>query len=356
MLLRLLVPSFARVLLWASAAQRAACGSIGSRAALPATQIYKYPDDTFVENLHVLPSGHVLLSTFKSGNLSSINPSVSNPTPQHVVTLDGATGLTGITEIPATAGTLYAVTGGIHTGFGFQYGSLSVYVVLIVPLNGKPCGLVVNKIPFPDTAMMNGLAAIPSNPTIVLSADSLGGRVLRTNILTRQVDVAFSDPALGAGGNPIMPLGVNGIKIKGNYLYFTNSGQGTYARVQIDSFGNKVGPVQVLATLPAPASMTYAYDDFDFDRCGNAHISLHDYDVVRVTPAGAQSLIAGGLAASPLLESPTAVAAARDGNSIFVTTGGNYTATPPTGGQLLKTCCVTCTQSQTVAAKTRHCT
>ncbi|KAK4151599.1 hypothetical protein C8A00DRAFT_35747 [Chaetomidium leptoderma] len=176
--------------------------------------IYQYGDGTFIENLLALPSGNILLSTFGSGNLVSIDPNARNPTPRNVAKLSTATGLTAIAELP---GNLYAVGAGVHTEFGFANNSMALFVVKVT--GHQPTGAVVASIPVPGTSMMNGLAALPRRPFTVLSADSIGGRLLRINTLTHQVDVAWTDPAIGSGGNMNIPLGINGLKIRGKWLY-----------------------------------------------------------------------------------------------------------------------------------------
>ncbi|KAK3323017.1 hypothetical protein B0H66DRAFT_555664 [Apodospora peruviana] len=299
--------------------------------------VYAFPNDTFIENLHVLPrSGHILLTTLSSGRLLSIDPDAANPSPRALAQLGTATGLTGIAELGRPGLGVYAVTGGTHAGFRFAPGSMAVFVVLVVPLrpNHPPSAVVVSSIPFPDTTMMNGLAPLVDDPFTVLSADSLQGRILRINTVTRVADVAFADAALSPGGNPAMPLGINGLRVVGDYLYFTNSGQGTYGRVPIDRLGNKTGNAQILATLGSSTNLTFAFDDFNLDRCGYAYVSLHDSQVVKITPDGVLSAFAGGPGAVPAILSPTSVALANDGASIYVTTGGLGTMAPP-GGQLL---------------------
>ncbi|GAB1312715.1 SMP-30/Gluconolactonase/LRE-like region domain-containing protein [Madurella fahalii] len=320
-----------RVLLsLASLVELAACGKRSTPS--PVTSIYQFPDDTFIENLFALPSGHILLTTFNSGNLLSIDPRATTPTPQNIAKLGDATGLTAIAALPLN---LYAVAGGIHGPFSFVNNTMALYVVLV--MGHQLASIVVASIPVPGTMMMNGLAALPHRPFTVLSADSIGGRLLRINTVTRQVDVAWTDAAFGSGGNPNMPLGINGLKIVGDWLYFTNSGRGTFARVPIDHNGNKVGSIQVIATLPTPANMTNAYDDFDFDRCGNAYVALHSSSVVKITPSGQQTVVAGGPGAIPKLKSPTSVSTAPDGKSIYISTGGGEFEGPTiTGGQVLE--------------------
>ncbi|KXX79208.1 hypothetical protein MMYC01_203695 [Madurella mycetomatis] len=312
------------LLLVVSLAELAAC------KLCPATTVYQFPDDTFIENLLALPSGHVLLSTFGSGNLLSIDPRASSTTPRTVAKLGNATGLTAIAPLSLN---LYAVAGGVHAPFSFVNNTMALYVVLVI--GPQPTGVVITSIPVPGTTMMNGLAALPNRPSTVLSADSISGRLLRINTITREVDVAWTDPAIGAGGNTDIQFGINGIKIVGNYLYFTNSGQGTFARVPIDNEGNKAGSVQIIATLPMPANMSYAFDDFDFDRCGNAYVAMHSSSVVKITPSGEQTVVAGGPGFTPELKSPTSVSTATDGKSIYISTGGESARPVIIGGQVV---------------------
>ncbi|KAK4110897.1 hypothetical protein N656DRAFT_184733 [Canariomyces notabilis] len=309
----------------AGLAEVAACGNPPPSA----TSIYQYANATFIENIFVLPSGYLLLSTFDTANLVALDPRVASPTVRNVVALGNTTGHTAVAALPNN---LYAVAAGEHTPFGFVNNTMALYVVSIT--GAPPRGSVVTSIPVPGTMMMNGLAALPRRPYTVLSADSIAGRLLRINTITRQVDVAWTDAALGSGGNPDIPLGVNGLKIVGDWLYFTNSGQGTLARVRIDAEGNKVGSVQVITTLPTPATMANAYDDFDLDRCGNAYAALHPDKVVKIAPNGVQTVVAGN-GTGPTLESPTAVKLALDGKSIYISTGGNFAGPTITGGQVL---------------------
>jgi len=112
----------------------------------------------------------------------------------------------------------------VHSQFIFANGSMQVYVV---SLQGNcDSGIVLDSISVPDTQMLNGMAALPATPHVVLSAHSNGARIFPINTLTRAVDVTFADPLLGPGSNTSVPLEAIGLKIFNGYLYFTNSGRG----------------------------------------------------------------------------------------------------------------------------------
>lgn len=121
--------------------------------------------------------------------------------------------------------------------------------------------------------MMNGMAPIPASPHIVLSADSIQGRIIRVDTCQREFSTAFSDPALGPSDNGI-PLGINGLKITQDYMHFTNSAKGTFSRVEIDQAGNKVDCFETLATL-LNVTMSGNLYDFGVDSRGFAYVAIH---------------------------------------------------------------------------------
>ncbi|KAJ7027320.1 hypothetical protein C8F04DRAFT_965357, partial [Mycena alexandri] len=249
----------------------------------------------FIENLLVLPNGHLLLTTFDaSGDLFTLNPNAAEPKAERLVTLPGNTGLSGIAPL---AGDLYAISGGVHTHFSGAEGSMKLYVVsVITTADSTTDTLIGDPIPVPDTRV---------------SADS-AGRILRVDTDTRNVDIAFADDALAPPSDAKLPIGVNGIEVRGGYLYFTNSTRGTFARFPIDNDGNKTGPVEVLVQREGVAGFGNAFDDFTSDTQGNAYASVHSTTVVKIAPEGEHTTS----------DDPTSVALADNGNSIYVGTGG----------------------------------
>ncbi|KAK3324550.1 hypothetical protein B0T19DRAFT_232454 [Cercophora scortea] len=304
------------------------------------TQLFEYPDSTFIENLHHHPNGQdILITTLANSNLVSVDVHAAKPTAKVVATLAGSTTLTGISPLGDSDAGLFAVSGGVFLAetISFVPGSVNVYVVSIpVPVHGHgaeaEAATVLDTINFANTTMLNGMATLPRRPYTILSADSIGGRILRVDTRTRKTSVAFADPALVAPNISSVPLGVNGLKIRGGYLYFTNSAQGTFARVPIDDEGNKIGGVDIIARVPGPASFGNLYDDFDIDHRGNAYAARQSDFIDRITPRGVRSTVASG---TTVIRRPTSVLLARDGKSIYVSTAGNVVDDVSYGGQIL---------------------
>ncbi|CAG8984082.1 hypothetical protein HYALB_00003024 [Hymenoscyphus albidus] len=286
-------------------------------------EIYAFPQATFIENIHVRSNGSLLLSTLNTGKLYSLDPNAAKPAPVVVAILPGSTGLTGIATIEPN---LYAISGGLHSEFIFANDSMAIYVVSLPPTiastnpnaGNDQVAIIVDQIPVNKTLMMNGLTSLPQKPHILLSADSIGGRILRINTQTRAVDVSFSDAALGPGGPTTVPLGANGLHTSssGDYLYFSNSGQGTFARVKINAEGDKEGPIEIIARLAGEISLLNAYDDFALDAAGNAYVSVHSTSLQKITPAGVQTTVA------TQLKDPTAAAMSGHGEYVYISTGG----------------------------------
>lgn len=286
----------------------------------------------FIENLHVLPDGRLLLSTLDSpGLLYVVDPSAQEPQAAQVANLpsfDNITGVTGIAPLGPPGDGLYAVTGGVHTSFAFEEGSMHLYTVSLATNS------VVDSLAIPGTSTLNGLAALPGCPHVLLSADSIGGRILRIDTLARNISVAVESDALGFADNGGYAIGINGLKVRGGFIYYTNSNLGTFGRIPIDESGDQAGDVEVLATSPSPDDI---YDDFTFDAAGNAYVAVHSYSVFKISPDGRQTCFAGACGnSSSVLNEPTSVALANDGRSVYVSTGGAFTADPVTGGQLVQ--------------------
>lgn len=280
--------------------------------------LYGFPQPTMIENIHVRPDGQLLLTTLDSAILYGLNPAQHESQPTQLAFLDGSTGLTGIATIGSDK---FAVAGGLHSSFSFT--NTSVY---IVQLDGQSAS-ILDRIQV--DGMINGMVALPSMPHIVLGADSIRGCITRVNTQSRLVDVALHDPVLGRGDSSF-PLGINGIDIHQDRLYFTNSALGTFSFLTIDASGSPTSSATTIATLPSmPAHFTNAYDDFAMDQFGNAYVALHSTLCMKITTMGEQSEFLTGL------DEPMAAALSIDKATLYISTGGARTKDGP-GGRVLE--------------------
>lgn len=296
-----------------------------------AREIYRFPNDTFIENATVLKDGRLLLNTFDDARIYVIEPSSPKPEAQLLVKVPGVNRVTGIAQ---TGSNTFAVSAGIE-GVPFQFvnGSALIATLDIGPgASGQsPILTVVAKIP--NTVMLNGMTALPHFPHVVLSADSVDGRIFRIDTITGRVTVVFQNELLRPGYDAQkVPLGANGLEIHKGYLYFTNSDLQFFARIMIDPSGQRFGAIKRIYSLPT--AQLNVFDDFSITRHGVAYICSNPDSLVKVTPGGQLKTIIGPNSDTKLL-SPTSVVLAKDEKSAYVVTGGNGS-----GGQVIQVQCL----------------
>ncbi|KAI0403954.1 hypothetical protein F4802DRAFT_598575 [Xylaria palmicola] len=301
-----------------------------SQATPQASQLYQFTYPTAVENLLSLPNGCLLLGTSANADLYYIDPEALYPSAQTVITLPGSTALTAFAALGDGS---YVVAGRVPPPAGFE-SPIQVHVIRLA--TGGDVNVTVDRtVAVPDTPSMEGMAALPNHPSTILGADAIGGRILRVDTADSSVSVAVEHEALKPGDkNDATARGVKGLKVQDGYLYFTNAARITFGRFPIDENGTNTGDVEILACLDDMPDESAAYGDFSFDSEGNAFVAVHPSSIHRITPDGAQSVFAGG-ANSTFLE-PTSVVLSNNGKSLYISTAGEDTGYPISGGQLLK--------------------
>ena len=216
----------------------------------PLTLLHSFPSNPHLENLAARWNGHLLLSVVSEPLLYDIDP--TNPSPRLLHEFAGYTSIGGITEI---APDVFAVIAG-NTSSTTLGGMLGTWSVWSVNMNTpEPTIKLITWIPGGET--LNGMTT--SNgwySDLVLIADCTLGALWRVNVLTGDYSIAIQNPAFN--NTSTSARGINGVHVKGRFLYFTNSATGSYARIPITANGSAAGQVELLATSPGE------YDDFAF--------------------------------------------------------------------------------------------
>ncbi|KAJ5317500.1 hypothetical protein PENANT_c036G02427 [Penicillium antarcticum] len=298
----------------------------GTTMAQITTQLYNFTSPIAIENSALRPNGHLLLTTFNNGSLYTLNPSTPNPEAKLVTALPGATAICGITAIDTDK---FVIVGGVRGSY--HYDNETLYTIDFSDDAARPVVDIVAYIP--DAEMLNGMASLPTRPYIVLVADSRLGSLFRVDTITGLSEVVFANSALAAPSNASMPIGINGLKIVGEYVYFTNSALNIFAKIPVSDDGMRFGRVQIIARLDAITSGS-DWDDFFIDADGNAYIAQPTNALARVTPAGTVSVFAGGGDSLDLV-GPTSVQIAAGGRVAYVTTRGGTVWGFTYGGQVV---------------------
>ncbi|KAE8167873.1 hypothetical protein BDV40DRAFT_294993 [Aspergillus tamarii] len=296
--------------------------------ALETTELFHFSTSVTIENTALRPDGSLLLTTFDQGRLYTLNPSAPYPEAELVAALPGATALCGIAAIDTDK---FAVIGGVRGNY--SYTNETIYTVDFGTNPTNPTIEVVSQIP--NAIMLNGLAALPAHPQVVMAGDARLGAVFRVDTDTGTAEIAFKDALLTASSNASTPIGVNGLKIAGGYMYFTNTAREIFARVPIDGFGRKTGEIKVIAAL-SDAEL-YNWDDFVvLEDLNVAYLAQPDNALAQVSLDGEQNIIVGGGDDHMMLVGTTSLAITPDRKTLYATTRGGTVDGSVYGGQVVR--------------------
>ncbi|KAJ7150465.1 hypothetical protein C8R43DRAFT_824369, partial [Mycena crocata] len=275
-------------------------------AAFPTKVVYNSPG-FFLENIAVRPCNKLLLTSVTSPILNTFDPAATNGTLTEVFTFPNSTGATGIVEYQPDVYAVVASKLDVATRRA-EAGSVAIWRI---DLTGRtPHITKVGQIP--ESTMINGLAAVPGHPDLVLAADSAVGAVYQISMRTGDARITIQDAAMAP--NPALnELGINGLHVDGGALYFTNSQQGTFARVPITVDAGVVRSVGAVEILTRVEETGQQFDDFTFNGQGRAWVAREPDSLILQYASGngtwAQTTVAGNFTV------PTAAAFGRGSKS-----------------------------------------
>ncbi|EFZ01930.1 hypothetical protein X797_004562 [Metarhizium robertsii] len=312
--------------------EQASCSSESSSSSSNARVIHQFPNGTWLENIAERRNGNLLLTLLDRPELYQIDPrNPANATLVHHFA--GYTSLFGIAE---TSPDVFAIIAGNFTpGIGTQEGSYAIWSADFAGCKGAEVSKIVN---VPEGKLLNGMTTLNANTGEVLVSDSGRGLVLRVDTKSRKYTRVLENDVFQPAPTAPIQLGINGIRLLGDHLYYTNTYASVYGRVAINpETGEAAGPFETIST-------GVKGDDFVLDNQGNAYIAANpENDVVRVDREGVTKVLAGHLN-STLVPGPTAAwlgkAPGRDGKrALYVATSGGragpINGTYTEGGKLL---------------------
>lgn len=182
----------------------------------------------------------------------------------------------------------------------------------------------------PQLTLPNGMCALPCTPTPhdILIGDLKAGKIWRVDTRTGKHTFAIENSLTATSPTPVLgPVGVNGVHIQGDTLYFSNTGQGLFAQMPISPNGTATGEASIVARYASKQSAD------DFALRGNAAIlvtgSGNSIEEVSLTGAfKGKSRIVAGRVNSTLIDAPTSAAfgrTVRDRHVLYVVSAGGST-------------------------------
>lgn len=295
--------------------------AIRAAASIPTvTSIYNFTLGTWVENLAVRANGQILATLLTTPQVYQVDPNSNSAHPSTLVyTFPSYLACLGIVELGFD--TFYVVTGNISIATATSTpGSYSVWKLDMAGFTAGGTPTVATKIAdFPQALTLNGMTALqPSGGDTLLIADSGAGAVWSLNVSNGAVDKIITDPLMAPASGAVLALGINGLKVYNQNLYFSNTDQGLLGQVQLNADGSAKGPATVVVRN-APGA-----DDFQLDLLGDLFIAGDDelrFDGILESAGGPPDVVSN----SSLLAGSTAVQFGRlptDLASVYVTTHG----------------------------------
>jgi hypothetical protein len=286
--------------------------------------IYQFPNNgSWIENIAVRRNGQLLVTRLDVPELWSIDPKHRAASLLH--SFSEVTSLAGITEVRED---VFAIA-----GFNFSTTTGQTYPgsgrILLADLSKQsPSFKAFGNIP--QSILLNGIATFDPCPGVILIAESIFGLVYKLDLDTGAYALVSNDTALQAAPDASSPVGVNGLKVRGNYLYFTSSSLGKFGRLPLTKNALPAGPIEISASLGE------FLDDFVLARDGTAFIAT-DFGntVIKVIPDGSISTVAGSITSLEVAgDTSLAWAPGVAEKVLYVATGGAQSA--PVNGTIIE--------------------
>lgn len=331
----------------------ALCGvSLASSASplSPVSTLFEFPKESYIENLAVRSNGQILISDLSKPQLFLFDPAASGQNePILLHEFNESLGLAGIAEYQPD---VFAVISG-NASFTSNISSAGTWNVWSVDLRGVEIstqhgnkGLssppVVRNIAHVKPAQfLNGISVLSAADQTLLVGDVNGGVIWSLDIKSGHYEVVVNNTfTVLYPSPPFSASGVDGVHVRGDSVYFTNFGNGTFNKMPINQDGTSAGPVTTIAHTKGPLDQ---FDDFTFDCDGNAFLVTGGGNTIEMISADGkrQVVIAGNLNSTAIAE-PTSCAFGRgphDKSVLYVVTAGGMqtpvSGTTIIGGQLV---------------------
>ncbi|OCK81066.1 hypothetical protein K432DRAFT_351828 [Lepidopterella palustris CBS 459.81] len=197
--------------------------------------VYQFPTGAWIENIVALNSGDdVLVTRMDVPELwrIDVNPNLPGGMGEELIySFPCATSVTGITHLGDPWGNTFAVVTGNFTvpGDVSTPGSYSVWLVDM----RTPSRAVHKVVDIPEAKFLHRLVTW-DNDTVLVS-DSFAGRLYGLNITSGKYWIALDHEMLKPAHSSSFPLGICGMNILENNLYFSNPSKMTLCKVSLDN-------------------------------------------------------------------------------------------------------------------------
>ncbi|CAJ2512084.1 Uu.00g077090.m01.CDS01 [Anthostomella pinea] len=293
---------------------------------LPVETVFQFGEiGTWIENLVIRKNGHILFTTV-SPNASLYQLACPCTAKTEATLVHHFANITALTGIDAVTDDTFVVLGGNTSAPGTPI--LGTWSAWEVTFGVDAAALFIQKIvDLPGDVMPNGIALVPKHPNILLITDSKGGSILRLDRAARTCEPVIQLPVMEPAPHSVPAIGINGLKIRDGFAYWTNSFASTIYRTCIDDDGLPCGgddDPQNATELVAVVRQTWL-DDVTFGGDGTMWLATNPNNTVVAISAEGKQVVVAGSGADLGLAGATALAFGRtaiDADVLYVTTSG----------------------------------
>lgn len=285
--------------------------------------LFQFPNNgSWIDNIALRSDGSLLLTRLDVPEVWSVNTTSGNATLAYA--FPNVTSCFGISEIDND---VFAVVVGNFSTETYvpTAGSFSLQKLDFNNANVKgqervsDLAAVSMIAALPEAQALNGMTTFTEDSDLVLIADSPKGAVWKVNIESGEYEVAMNHTTMMPAKGQALPLGVNGLKYVDGYLYYSSTTRMEFCRVKVNDDATPAGEFEVIASGFLP-------DNIDVTSNGTAYIATDPQNsVVRITPYGQISLVAGGQL-STQMPGPTSCRLTEDRKTLYVGTSGGQVA------------------------------
>jgi sugar lactone lactonase YvrE len=253
---------------------------------------------------------------------------IAQPRPDVFITAGGM-----LTQRRTTVPNTWSV---FELAFLNQTDSVAARTVVDLPNAEFPNGMVAAVDPFGNSSSIN-----TNYSSVVLVGDSTRGLVYRVDTQNNSVTTAMQLPEMAPRSDGQPPFGINGMKMRGDTLYFANSNDRAFYTVRVSEDARGVAPNATVQKVGSADREAIYIDDFDVEPDGTIWAAAgFDNKLLVIDPGTKQAVVAAGSNTSLTVGGPTATLLGRNGtgngtNVLYVVTAGaqgdpvNGTATEP---------------------------
>lgn len=300
-------------------------------SSLNVTALHTFSDPTWLENLAIRSNGEILTTRLDVPMLYQVNHITGAPVEVATWNASEYSGALGIAE--GTEDVFYVIlaaffeqatfikTSGVNSIFKIDMSTFSLDSDGAVETNAT----VTHLTDIPEADFLNGMATLDDSHIYV--GDVYSGVIYLIDVSNGEYQVAVNDTLakFSVDGEPASTnLGSNGLKVRDDYLYWTNTARGFLARIPVGTDGFPTGDSAIVATNLAKA------DDFQFRDNGEVFVAQNQQDTLSHA-YGVESggvVVAKAIAGSNIstvlagVTSPKFGRTSTDSNRLYLSTSG----------------------------------